>query len=207
VIASYHHKDLDKRLSDLEKAMEKDALEDKRNFEQLTLQDHRIASLEIERFSREASPTNCYDDEVEWRSPQVASGSPSHFVTGRMSPRQLYHRHSAQPQDDPPTNKRISTSGAKEFYQNQLKDSPVMNSGNVETFGRARLSRTSPTTSHLPRSQAPDSSVSHENENEKIHQLQQQVDRQHEWMQSTMARVAAIEAKFGAKNKTGDRRW
>lgn len=168
-------------------------------------QDLRIASLEIDRASREPSPTNCYgnpDTYVGRHGSQKISSSPSHSVKDRKSPKQRHSVHAQSP-DDRSGTKRISTGEAREFYQSQLKDSPVMNAGNVGTFGSARKTRTSPETSKPSRFQTDDATPQVPTllqESAKIRQLQWKVDRQNEWIQATMARMEAIETKYQTRN-------
>lgn len=129
--------------------------------------------------------------------------SPSHSIKDRKSSKQRHHLSFTQLQDDRPDAKRISTGEAKEFYESQLRGSPVMNPGNVDTAASAHRTRTSPESSKRSRFQAPDASPHVPTllqESAKIRQLQWKVDRQNEWIQATMARMEAIEAKYQGNN-------
>lgn len=133
---------------------------------------------------------------------QKLSESPSHSIRDRKAARHSrHHSHALSPDhgDDHPNAKRISTGEAKEFYQSQLRDSPVMNQGNIDASSRIRKSRASSTSSKQARSHALDAAPhvpTSLQENEKIRQLEQKVNQQNELIQETMARMAEMEARY-----------
>lgn len=136
--------------------------------------------------------------------------SPSQSLRDRKSARQ--HRRqspalSPDEVDERPDAKRISTDEAKEFYECQLRDSPIPNPGNIDTSSRDSRGQESSSFSISVRGQAPEN-VSHAptslQDSEKILQLQEKVARQEEWMQEAMLRMAAMEARYEENNR--DRR-
>lgn len=200
LIASYQQTEIGHRLSDLEQSIKQDAAEQRRKLEQDVLFDQRIASLEIARFSQEPSPTICYDSPSLQgrRDSHRKSLSPAHAVADRKKTRKVAGSSSIQPSDVRSKTKRISTGDAKNFYQNQLRDSPVRNEGNIEKSAKMPESSTSSGSEDTLRLGVVGGT---KEENETIRQLQGEVRRQNEVIQAAMARMEALELKYEGKSR------
>uniref|UniRef100_A0A2D3VAH0 Uncharacterized protein n=1 Tax=Ramularia collo-cygni TaxID=112498 RepID=A0A2D3VAH0_9PEZI len=220
LIAAYQQSAMGKRLSYLEESFKQDAIQERMRLEQDAIQerkrleqerkrleqealfDQRLASLEIHRFNHEPSPTKCYEtlEAVGQRKSQRKSLGPSHPVSDQKKMREPKFLPLTNSPGHRADTKRISTGEARDFYQNQLKDAPVMNSGNVDTSADARRDHAPSTTPKpsLSRVEAAEEEPrvpESRSESKKILHLQRKLDLQQKWIEEAMARMEALESQ------------